>query len=194
VETQFASEEQVVAQLVPVAQVKGRHDAVLALQLPSPSHFDCVSVVTEQLSVAQAVPEAYKRHAPAPLQKPSRSQLAAVSVGHSLSGSLPLAMLPHAPLAPEPFFAAEQAWHGPAHGASQQVPSTQLPVVHCEPALQAAPVAWSGRHAPVLRLHQLVATQSASTLQVVRHAVRPHTNGAQVLVAPFWHTPKPLHT
>jgi hypothetical protein len=55
-------------------------------------------------------------------------------------------MLPQLPFAPEPFFAAEQAWHAPAQGASQQKPSTQLPVPHSLAAVQASPAGLSGWH------------------------------------------------
>ena len=50
-------------------------------------------------------------------------------------------MTPQYPLEPEPFLAAEHAWHRPVHGASQQNPSTQYVLAHCEPDVQAAPAA-----------------------------------------------------
>lgn len=87
------------------------------------------------------MPSAYFLHAPAPSQKPVCLQLLVGSVAHSLSGSLSTAMLPHTPLAPEPFFAALHAWHSPPHGASQQKPSTQLPLEHWVLAPHAAPLA-----------------------------------------------------
>jgi hypothetical protein len=44
---------------------------VAGWQVPSPLQADLVSVPLAQLSVAQAVLLAYRRHAPVPLQKPS---------------------------------------------------------------------------------------------------------------------------
>ena len=44
---------------------------------------------------------------------------------HSLSGSVPAAMLPHAPSSPEPFFAAVHAWHTLEQAELQHTPSTQ---------------------------------------------------------------------
>jgi hypothetical protein len=44
---------------------------------------------------------------------------------HSLSGSAFDAMLPHTPLDPLPFFAAEHAWHELMQMLLQQNPSTQ---------------------------------------------------------------------
>jgi hypothetical protein len=105
---------------------------VATWQVPSPLQPDFVSVPLAQLSAAHAVPLAYSLHAPLPLQKPSRWQVEARSMVHSLSGSVLAAILPHAPSAPEPFLAAEHAWHVPVHGASQQNPSMQVPLAHCE--------------------------------------------------------------
>jgi hypothetical protein len=65
-----------------------------------------------------------------------------------LSGSRPAATLPQVPFAPLPFFAAEQAWQVPLHGASQHNPSTQNPLAHWFDAKQAPPVAVFARHCP----------------------------------------------
>jgi hypothetical protein len=43
---------------VAVAHVNGRHEDVLTLHVPRPSHVDCVSVESAQLEAAHEVPEA----------------------------------------------------------------------------------------------------------------------------------------
>src|SRR5690242_16512206 len=44
---------------------------------------------------------------------------------HSLSGSVPVAIAPHEPFVPEPFFIAVHAWHSVSHAMLQHTPSTQ---------------------------------------------------------------------
>jgi hypothetical protein len=51
-------------------------------------------------------------------------------------------MSPHVPSAPLPFFAAVQAWQGPAHAVSQQKASTQNPSAHSADELHGAPAAF----------------------------------------------------
>ena len=68
-------------------------------------------------------------------------QVEAAAAVHSLSGSVPVVMLPQTPLTP-PFFAAEQAWQRPVHAVLQQKPSTQKPLEHSFAAVHATPVAF----------------------------------------------------
>jgi hypothetical protein len=112
-----------------------------ALQLPNPSQLDTVSVPAAQASALHVVPLTCRRHAPAPLQKPSCLQVEESSGAHSLSGSVALATFPHTPSTPDPFLAAEQARQEPPHGASQQKPSMQLLLAHWVLDVHAAPTA-----------------------------------------------------
>ena len=82
-----------------------------------------------------------------PLQVPVVPQVDADDVAHSLSGSLPFDTAPQTPSTPEPFLTALQAEHKPAHAVLQHTPSTQLPVMHWEFAVQVWPLPWSGWHA-----------------------------------------------
>jgi hypothetical protein len=53
-------------------------------------------------------------------------------VGQSLSGSVSYLIDPQTPSTPLPFLAALHAMHLLSHLLSQQKPSTQYPVGHCE--------------------------------------------------------------
>jgi hypothetical protein len=87
-------------------------------------------------------------HLPKPSQTPVVPQVLAVCEAHSLSGSTPAAMFPQAPLAPEPFLAAEHASHDPLQALLQQTPSTQKPLPHWPAPVQAVPLVSCGMHAP----------------------------------------------
>jgi hypothetical protein len=63
---------------------------------------------------------------------------------HAPRGLVPAAATPHTPSAPEPFSAAEHAWHVPLHATLQQTPSEQLPEPHWLFVEQAAPCPRSG--------------------------------------------------
>jgi hypothetical protein len=64
------------------------------------------------------------------------------------------------------------ASHWPPQAPSQQTPSTQKPVAHWLAAVQAAPGAALGTHAPAE--HQAVPAQSRSEPHVALQAVAPH--------------------
>jgi hypothetical protein len=83
------------------------------------------------------------RQAPAPLQRWPFSccDAAQVSAGHSLSGSLPSAIGPQVPSAPDPFLVAVQARQSSVHALSQQTPSTQWALAQSTSALQGSPLA-----------------------------------------------------
>jgi hypothetical protein len=74
--TQSASTVQVLRQ-APAPQAYGSHmDVVAVWQVPLPLHERVeVSVEPAQVAAAHCVPEAYTRHAPAPLQEPSVPQV-----------------------------------------------------------------------------------------------------------------------
>ncbi len=96
-----------------------------------------------QVVAPQATPEAYSLHAWLPSQFPFFLQVMAPSSAHSPSGSVSTFTAPQTPLAPAPFLVTEQASHVPAQALSQQKPSTQLPLVHCDAEVQLLPLAWS---------------------------------------------------
>jgi hypothetical protein len=52
-------------------------------------------------------------------------------------------MSPHSPSAPAPFLKEVHATQVPLQALSQQTPSTQTPVLHCEAEVQEAPLDWS---------------------------------------------------
>jgi hypothetical protein len=79
---------------------------------------------------------------------------------HSSSGSRFMPIVPHVPSAPEPFFAGVQALHSVLQTVLQQTPSTQKPLVHSPPAVQAVPFAAS-KQAPD-PLHELPPKHSLS--------------------------------
>jgi hypothetical protein len=81
-----------------------------------------------------------------PSQLPFFLQVAAPSSPHSSSGSVSTAIAPQVPSVPLPFLAAVHASQVPSQAVSQQVPSTHLPLEHCDAELQPLPLAWSGWH------------------------------------------------
>jgi hypothetical protein len=95
----------------------------------------------------------------------------APSSAHSFCGSVPFARSPQTPSAPEPFKTAEQALHVPAQAWSQQTPSTQNPLMHCEADEQGLPFVWSLLHVPLLESQNAEATQIESFPQVAAHLV-----------------------
>src|SRR5262249_25669706 len=89
----------------------------------------------------QTVPEGCRAHAPAPSHTPVEPHVAAGCVGPPSSGSVPAATGPHAPSAPDAFFAALHAMHVELHASAQQKPSMQKPEAHWGPTAQDDPVA-----------------------------------------------------
>jgi hypothetical protein len=106
---------------------------------PSAAHVAAAAAVTASLQAAfaQALPTVGTRQVPLPSHTASLAHAPAPSVLHSLSGSVPLAMGPHVPSVPAPFFAAVQASQVPEHALSQQMPSTQKPLVQSVAVAQA---------------------------------------------------------
>lgn len=127
-------------------QANGTHVTVFAPQAPSPLHSNTLATPSEHVPVWQVVPADQNLQEPIPLQLPSVPHVDWACAAQSLSGSEPSTAGPHAPLLPLPFFAALHARQGPEHAVSQQYPSTQLPVAHCDALVHAAPLAWSGWH------------------------------------------------
>lgn len=143
-------------------------------QVPVDVQVDGLTMVLEPLHELEAhtVPSLVPQ-APAPSQLPVVWQKPAPWGEHSLSGSVPLTMLPQAPSLPEPFLAAEQARQGVLHKVSQQKPSTQKPEAHWVAAVQAVPVN-RGPHCPLGR-----PVLDAMHALVWAHAVLQHTPSTQ---------------
>jgi hypothetical protein len=112
---------------VPVAHLYRPQSAPVEpyLHAPRPSHSCPWGALPTHWALPHTVPLAYRRQAPAPSHEPSRWQLDAASVAHSLSGSEPAAIRPHSPSWPAPFLADVHASHVPEHALSQHTPSMQ---------------------------------------------------------------------
>jgi hypothetical protein len=110
---------------VPDAQMYGAQlVGVGLLHAPRPSQR--VSMRTPELhDVPHTVVLEYREHAPLPSHEPVVPQLVAPASAHSLSGSAPVAIMPHTPSVPPPFLAVVQATHLPPHAVSQHTPSVQ---------------------------------------------------------------------
>jgi hypothetical protein len=109
----------------------------------------------EQVPGPQTVPTTYLRHAPLPSQVPSRLQLDAAPMGHSLArrGVAPVGTTSQVPSEPGRL----HDMHVPVHAELQQTPSTQNPLPHSAAQEQGCPrfvwpppllVQASGRSAP----------------------------------------------
>jgi len=177
---------------VAVLHRYGSHcDVVTARQTPAPSHVRCgVSVDPTHVAAAHCVVVAQKRHAPAPLHMPSVPHVAAVVVAHCVAGvgAVPFATLPHVPRLP----AIAQDLHVPVHAWLQQYPCAQKPESHSFAIVHAVPVGFSV-HEPALQM--LGATQSASAVQMVRHAApaASHLYFPHGLIVAAAQTPAPSH-
>ena len=117
---------------------------------------------------------------------PSVLQLDAPRSAHWLSGSWPAGTLVQVPTVP----ASAQDWQVPPHAVPQQTPWAQNPDTHSPPAPHETPVAFLAQLPP---MQVNGATQSASTVQVARHAAPLHMYGSHVDVAAAWQVPVPLH-
>lgn len=122
--------------------------------------------------IPHMVPDAYVRHAPMPLQAPSRPQVIMPASVHAIPGSWPAGTLVHMPALPD----SAHDLHVPAHAAEQQTPCAQMPELHSVPSPHVPPSGFF----PQLPITQVLGvTQSESMVQVVRHwPLPPHMNGA----------------
>ncbi len=151
-------------------------------QEPLPLH----SLACELTGVLQLLPQpmpiAAFLQAPLPSHLPVLPQvlLDVSSVHESLSVPLlgTLAQLPEA-----------QVWQVPQELDPQQVPSTQLPDMHCPPALQLSPFAFNPQLLPL----QVPTEQWLSMLQVFRHDVPSQVKLPQDCVLTAGQAPAPSH-
>jgi hypothetical protein len=125
-----------------------------------------------QLADEQGVLSAYFWQPPAPSHLPFVPQVDAPwSAQNEVGAAVPAATGAHVPL-PERL----QAWQPPQLGCPQQTPSTQLPLMHWPPCVQARPFFLSAQlMAPGVPWHVKGARQSPSPVQEILHALVPHT-------------------
>jgi hypothetical protein len=84
-----------------------------------------------------------------------------------------------------------QAWQAGQLALPQQVPSTQLPLMHWVPVVQATPFAFRLQLLVVVPWQVNGARQSVSAVQDVLQAPVPQTNGVQLLVVAVAQAPAP---
>jgi hypothetical protein len=116
-------------------------------------------------------------------------QVATGEAVHSPRGSgMPDPTGAHDPALP----ATLQAWQEPHAASEQHTLSTQLPLWHCGPAVQACPTAFRSPHAP-LAPQVLGDAQCEGMVHVVRHApaAASQTKGAQDCTSPGTQAPLP---
>jgi hypothetical protein len=152
--TQSVSAAQVVLQAVP-PQMNGVQVVVTAAgQAPAPLQVAAaMAVPLAQLAARQLTVAGATAQVPLAVQAPVLPQGGPATQRASVVPATTLAQVPLAP----PVLVAEQPWQVPVHVVLQQNPSTQDPVVHCAPSVQAAPVAASSS-APAATHPQMAAT------------------------------------
>lgn len=120
----------------------------------------------------QLVPLAQGRHSPAAVQTaPSPHTLPALR-GTQVPGAA----------------AIRHDSQAPPQARSQQVPASQMPEAQSAGARQAPPL---GLRPQEPAAHRAGATQSAPSVQAVKHSVALHWKGAQIVVAPGMQPPLP---
>ena len=161
--------------------------------MPRPLQVNPVSVPAEQLVFPQPVPLAYSLQLWLPSQLPFFLHVSEPSSSHSPSGSVSDAIAPQVPSTPVPFLLAEQASHVPAQAVSQQKPSMQWPLVHCEADVQLLPLAWSGWH-EVSELRQYAeAMQLLSEAHDAAQELPEHVYGEHAVTFEGSQEPNPSH-
>jgi hypothetical protein len=133
------------------------------------------------------VPSGCRRQAPAPLQPPARPQVCGPSAGHSPPGSWPPGIGVQVPGAPDRL----QAEQVPAQAEAQQTSSTQKPVAHWPPLVQAVPLLRFSLQALFSQKNPV--WQSVSPTQAEAQASSRQELGAQLVDAPGLQAPLPSH-
>jgi len=116
---------------------------------------------------------------------PSVLQLDAPRSAHWFSGSWPPGTLPQVPTDP----AIAHDWQVPPHAVAQQTPWAQNPDRHSPLAPHATPVAFLAQLPP---MQVKGATQSVSTVHVVRQTAAPQLYGSHIDIVAAWQVPVPL--
>jgi hypothetical protein len=178
----------------PFTQRNGWHSWTPgARQVPTPSQVPAVFSrfpVPEQDGIMQIVSRGYLAQAPRPSQRPVVPQLAGPLSRHRPRGSAtPRSIGQQVPSR----CGRLQELHAPLQARLQQTPSLQWLDLHSLSAAQAAPFilgpqlpathSWLLPHCP----SDVVQDEKQRPLLV------SHANGAQMMVAPGLHWPKPLH-
>jgi hypothetical protein len=161
---------QLVLHAVPThAKLPGHGVAASGAQVPVPSHALVMSCWSLQEVLPHVVPPAAYWQACCP-------PLAVQVAPHIVPAPVHAARCPcGSPFTCEhrPCVAAtSHAWHCPVHAVLQQKPSTQKPVSHWSPAVQAAPIAALSEHEPDTQLpltHWSLAVQLAPVTSVGTH-------------------------
>jgi hypothetical protein len=166
------------------------HDWSVAVpQVPAPSQVRAgVNVATLHDAATQTVPTVYLRHAPRPSHVPSSPHVDNGSAVHSASGSVPPMIALQTPLAWAVFEPAH-AMQLPVHAVSQQKPSTQAPVEHCEGSVQAEPWPFTVVQTPPRQ--KKPETQSRFDVHEVLHAVAPQVYEPHDVLVTVRQTPDP---
>src|SRR5687767_3905152 len=86
-----------------------------------------------------------------------------------------------------------QASHCPSQAVSQHTPSAHAPLSHSRPSRQSAASGFFGAQVPPTMQYPSVASQEASSAQVVPQMLPTHGYGAQATVSSL-HWPAPSHT
>jgi hypothetical protein len=131
------------------AKLPGQGPLVVAgMQVPLPLHLPVgVNVEPLQAELTQVVPCTCRRQPPAPSQVPSSPQALALSIAHSLSGSVASLTGLQSPLV-FPVFAFEHAMHSAEQAFSQQTPSTHEPDEHSWSRPHGLPFGFFGAQSP----------------------------------------------
>jgi hypothetical protein len=158
------------------------------LHVPLPSHErTCVrvDVLAGQEAGAQAVPAAYRRHAPLPSHAPSLPQVEAPWSTQRPRGSLlPSATLAQWPSDPD----RTHDVHVPAQAVSQQTPCAQNVEWHSPSSAHV----WPSSLRPHEPFEQTAGdAQSAPVVQAALQTAAPHSNGKHELAAGVTHAPWP---
>jgi hypothetical protein len=144
-----------------------------------------VTVEPVQVWVVQALPGAYRRQAPEPLQNPSVPQLVAPESAHWFSGSSPAGTAVQTPRVP----VSPHDMQVPVQGLAQQYPCWHEPEAHSALATQMTPLTFFEQIVP---LQTLPALQSVLAAQAVLHwPPVPQTYGSHGTCAPGAQTPAP---
>jgi hypothetical protein len=143
-------------------------DVPPAWHVPAPSQTEAavsIEVVPSHVAGAQTVPDAWRAHEPLPSQVPLVPQVAGAMGRQLASGSLPPFgtgwQLPALPVTAHDEQAAQLE-------APQHTDSTQWPLMHSVPSVQAPPLGVRFVHEPLAQVN--AGAQSPSSEQVVRQA------------------------
>ena len=123
----------------------------------------------------------------APSQTPPHAEPSVVHLGRAPTGAPALAE--HVPSEPGRLHCS----HCPAHGPSQQTPSTHGPDAHSLLDAHDAPLTFADAQTPVAFVQKSPTAQSASIAHFVLHAVAPQVSAPHDPGTAGEHAPAPSH-